>query len=106
DDPELSKVLDAFALFDTFSSPWFSAIYILLFISLIGCVLPRIVHHARALAAPPPRTPANLARLDGRVLRPWSGSAASALDAAERALRRRRYRVIRFEESVSAERGM
>ena len=39
--PELAKWYDRFSLFDVYGSPWFSAIYILLFISLIGCVLPR-----------------------------------------------------------------
>src|SRR5437868_3368038 len=27
--------------FDVYASPWFSAIYLLLFVSLVGCVLPR-----------------------------------------------------------------
>jgi cytochrome c biogenesis protein len=40
-DPTLAKWIDRFSGFDVFSAPWFSAIYILLFISLIGCVLPR-----------------------------------------------------------------
>ena len=35
--------------FDVYSSVWFSAIYILLFISLVGCVIPRTTHHIRAL---------------------------------------------------------
>ena len=42
DHPDLFKVLDAFPIqaFDVYSSVWFSAIYLLLFVSLIGCVLP------------------------------------------------------------------
>ena len=47
--PTLAPVLDRFYLFDVFSSPWFAAIYLLLFISLIGCVLPRAMEHFRAL---------------------------------------------------------
>ncbi len=46
-----------FQLHDVFGSTWFSAIYLLLFISLVGCVIPRIRHHARALRASPPDTP-------------------------------------------------
>src|SRR5690606_9942770 len=67
DHPDLFKVLDAFPInaFDVYSSPWFSAIYLLLFISLIGCVLPRIAHHWRALRSAPPRTPARLQRMVG-----------------------------------------
>ena len=48
DSPELAKWMDRFWLFDVYGSPWFSAIYILLFISLIGCVLPRTIGQPRA----------------------------------------------------------
>jgi cytochrome c biogenesis protein len=41
DNPQTAIWLDRFSMFEVFSSPWFSAIYLLLFISLIGCVLPR-----------------------------------------------------------------
>ena len=34
-------VLDRLGFFDVYTSPWFSAIYLLLFVSLIGCVVPR-----------------------------------------------------------------
>jgi len=61
--PELSKVLDFFQVFDTYSSIWFSAIYLLLFISLIGCVIPRTKHHLESLLTKPPKTPARLDRL-------------------------------------------
>ena len=46
-----------------YSSPWFSAIYLLLFVSLVGCIIPRIGVYARALRARPPKTPRNLVRL-------------------------------------------
>jgi len=109
DSPELSKWLDAFGLFSTFTTPWFSAIYLLLFVSLIGCVLPRAWHHAKAMVARPPRTPARLGRLEGYVTRPFAGGAEDALAAAGRVLRRRGYRITRYAdragESVSAERG-
>ena len=62
--PDLFPILDHLQLFDVYSSAWFSAIYILLFISLIGCVIPRTTHHFKALRARPPRTPARLSRLD------------------------------------------
>ena len=41
DSPGLAIWIERFSGFTVYSSPWFSAIYILLFISLIGCVLPR-----------------------------------------------------------------
>ena len=46
--PELAPILDGIQLFDVYTSVWFSAIYILLFISLIGCVVPRTGVHYKA----------------------------------------------------------
>jgi cytochrome c biogenesis protein len=46
-----------------YSSVWFSAIYVLLFVSLVGCLLPRTVEYARQALAKPVVTPRNLARL-------------------------------------------
>ena len=122
--PELFPILDALALFDVYLSPWFSAIYLLLFTSLIGCVIPRIKHHAKALRTRPPRTPARLARLaDHRaVVRPSSASGVSegigtdaaaeadrAIAVGQKQLRALGYRVERYDRgavrSVSAERG-
>jgi cytochrome c biogenesis protein len=45
----LAKWLDKIYFFNVYSSPWFSAIYILLFISLIGCVLPRSWQHLKSI---------------------------------------------------------
>ena len=63
--PELFVLLNFFGVFSTFSTPWFSAIYLLLFVSLIGCIIPRSKHHFDALVARPPKTPARLSRLVG-----------------------------------------
>ena len=49
DHPSLAPVLDRLYLFDVFSSPWFAAVYLLLFVSLIGCVLPRALEHFLSL---------------------------------------------------------
>ncbi len=49
DHPQLFPVLDALQVFDTYTSVWFSAIYLLLFVSLIGCIVPRTKHHWQAL---------------------------------------------------------
>lgn len=46
-----------------FSSFWFTAIYVLLFVSLVGCIIPRTVEHAKALRAQPVPVPRNLGRL-------------------------------------------
>ncbi|MBJ7450581.1 MAG: cytochrome c biogenesis protein ResB [Blastococcus sp.] len=95
DHPDLAPVLDRLYLFDVFSSPWFAAVYLLLFISLIGCVLPRAAEHARALRSDPPPAPRNLLRLpdSGEVSTPLAPGAA--LDVVEEELRVRRYRVVR-----------
>ncbi len=110
DNPDLFPILDGLQVFDTYSSVWFSAIYLLLFLSLIGCVLPRTQHHWRALRAAPPVTPARLQRLVGHTERRAPGTAEGALDAAEQLLRRQRYRTARYTDargvtSISAERG-
>ena len=55
--PGTAKFLDQLQIFDVYSSPWFSSIYILLFVSLIGCVLPRSFEHAKGIRAKPSLTP-------------------------------------------------
>ncbi len=55
--------LDRLQFFDVFSSFWFTAIYVLLFISLVGCLTPRMVEHAKSLRAVPVPAPRNLSRL-------------------------------------------
>ena len=114
DNPDLFPVLDALKMFDVYLSPWFSAIYLLLFTSLVGCVIPRIKHHAKALQARPPRTPARLKRLaDFRAVERKStdaaADAAATIDVAQKQLKALGYRVERYDSgrtfSVSAERG-
>lgn len=104
-DPETFRVLDALGLFSTFSTPWFSAIYLLLFISLVGCIVPRTKHHFDAVRARPPKTPARLQRLAGFTSAPTKADAAAAIDQAASLLRRQGYRIERYGNSVSAERG-
>lgn len=114
--PELAPVLDWFQVFDLYSSAWFSGIYLLLFISLIGCIIPRARHHWKALRSQPPRTPARLNRLSVHLVVdvPVRGDDAevdadATITAAAADLSRRGYRVQRYDTgkswSVSAERG-
>ncbi|TFB67775.1 cytochrome c biogenesis protein ResB [Cryobacterium glaciale] len=111
DHPDLAPILDKLQAFDVYTSAWFSSIYLLLFISLIGCVIPRTKHHFQALRAKPPTTPARLARLSGFTTRdaPAQTDAATAITHARTVLKSSGYRVARFdsdtESSVSAERG-
>ncbi len=100
--PELAKWYDRFSLFDVYGSPWFSAIYILLFISLIGCVLPRSFEHYRAMRAQPPATPKNLSRLEHYLEITSDGE---TLEAAEKWFKKNRFRIRIEENSISAEKG-
>lgn len=119
DNPDTGPILDRFQLFDVYSSVWFSAIYLLLFISLIGCVIPRTTAHIRAVRSVPPRTPRRLSRLPvhGTLEVPAQQARSAGLTpssaAAEAAalLRKRGYRVdVRDADtdhpSVGAERGL
>ena len=103
------RFLDRLGMFDVFGSAWFAAIYLLLFVSLVGCLVPRIRLHAKAIRAKPLPAPKHLDRL------PESGrfeTTASVEDAsvASRAVLGRRWRVIRRDEgggvlTLSAEKG-
>lgn len=109
DNKDLAPVLDAFQLFDVYTSAWFSAIYLLLFVSLIGCVVPRVAYHWNALRSAPPRTPANFSRLPASDSFVTLVEPESAIERAQALLRRLGYRVARYDTdarlTVSAERG-
>ena len=101
--PTLAQWLNKIQIFDVYTSPWFSAIYILLFISLIGCVLPRSFEHAKAIGKKPPLTPKFLDRMEGFA--ELDRNSDGALDASEKWLKKNRFRVRREEQSISAEKG-
>jgi cytochrome c biogenesis protein len=109
DHPDASPWLDRLGLFDVYSSPWFSAVYLLLFVSLIGCVVPRTRVHYRALRARPPRPPSRLQRMPAHRSVVVDAPADAVLAAAHEVLRGRRYRadlLLDLDPSaVSAERG-
>lgn len=100
DNPQVAIWLDRFSMFDVFSSPWFSAIYLLLFISLIGCVLPRSIEHLKAIGAKPPLTPKYLDRMES-----YTEFKKVDLHIVERYLRKKHFRIRRDENSISAEKG-
>ncbi|WP_344971129.1 cytochrome c biogenesis protein ResB [Streptosporangium fragile] len=101
DSPQLAEWLDRFWLFDVFKAPWFAAIYLLLFLSLIGCVLPRTTAHLRELRRKPPAAPRNLSRLPQHA----SFEADLTVEAAAARLRSRRFRVTTGPGWVAAEKG-
>ena len=100
--PELAQLLDALQLFDVYTSVWFSAIYILLFVSLIGCVLPRTKVHWQAMLAKPVQTPKNLTRMPAYTTISGSGDIP---EVANQTLKKLGFRTERQGNAVSAERG-
>ncbi|TLG14941.1 cytochrome c biogenesis protein ResB [Nocardia cyriacigeorgica] len=107
--PTLGPWMDRFQLFDVFSSSWFTAIYALLFISLVGCILPRAVDHYRALRTPPVQVPRNLKRLPHHYNATVDGAADEVIENARGQLRRWRTEVRpggrAGEITLSAEKG-
>ncbi|MFP5219280.1 MAG: cytochrome c biogenesis protein ResB [Actinomycetes bacterium] len=101
--PDLAPVLDRFSLFDVYAAPWFAAVYLLLFVSLVGCLVPRLRLHARALRSAPPRAPARFDRLPASDRWSTDADAATALEAARASLRG--WRVVERDGALCAERG-
>ena len=97
--PEFAKWLDRFYLFDVYGSPWFSAIYILLFVSLIGCVVPRTWHYAKEALRKPAPPPSSLKQLENYQ------TANATLDSAADWLKKNRFRITRDKTSLAAEKG-
>ena len=83
----LGEFYDTLQLFDVFSSWWFTAIYVLLFISLIGCLTPRSFELVRQLRTPPPVTPRNLSRMPHHATYRTSATPEQAADQVEAALK-------------------
>jgi cytochrome c biogenesis protein len=103
--PALAPWLARLSLFNVFAAPWFAAIYLLLFASLAGCVVPRSVRLVRSARALPPPAPRHLARLPQSVRHDTALDPAAALDAASAVLRRRKFRLRTGDGWVSAEKG-
>ncbi|MGP3962950.1 cytochrome c biogenesis protein ResB [Nonomuraea sp. 3N208] len=99
--PTLAEWYDRFQLFEVFTSTWFAAVYLLLFTSLIGCVIPRAATYLRELRRKPPAAPKNLSRL------PHFASFEGDLEVerAARRLRKLRFRVVTGDGWISAEKG-
>ncbi|QUH05278.1 cytochrome c biogenesis protein ResB [Saccharopolyspora erythraea] len=108
DYPTLAPWLDEIGAFEVFSSVWFASIYVLLFISLVGCLLPRCFEYYKQLRGRPVRTPRNLARMPHHDKSTVDASMDEVMTAARKRLRG--WRTEEHEEedgsrSISAERG-
>ncbi|GAA0505180.1 cytochrome c biogenesis protein ResB [Saccharopolyspora thermophila] len=106
--PTLAPILDKLGVFEVFSSVWFASIYVLLFISLIGCLLPRCYEYYKQWRAKPVRTPRNLSRMPHHESATLHTSVDEVMAAARKRLRG--WRMVEREEadgarSISAERG-
>ena len=103
--PTLAPILARLSLFSVFAAPWFAAIYLLLFLSLAGCVLPRTFRLAGSARQLPPRAPRNLARLPLAASYQTALAPAEALDAAAGLLSGKRFRLRPGDGWVAAEKG-
>jgi cytochrome c biogenesis protein len=106
--PKLTPVYEKLGLFDVYSSPWFAAVYLLLMISLVGCILPRTRVYWRALRSQPPAAPRHLTRLPDSAAYTTEESPEDVLARARQVLRGQRHRLRASEETadaVSAEKG-
>jgi cytochrome c biogenesis protein len=101
----LGPLFDRLSLFDVFAAPWFAAIYILLFVSLAGCVIPRSWRHFTMARARPPAAPRHLSRLPQAASYETDAPAAQVLATAAAALRARRFRVEVMDEDAGAGTG-
>ena len=103
DHPGLGTWLDRVGAFDVYASPWFSAIYLLLFVSLVGCIVPRTRAHLSALRARPPRTPHRFDRFPARATFTTDATPAQVGEAAHAVLRGRSRWLPRFRVDVRGE---
>ncbi len=103
--PGLAPFLSRLSLFNVFAAPWFAAIYLLLFASLAGCVLPRSFRLAGSARQRPPRAPRNLGRLPASATYATALAPDQALQSAAGLLGRRRFRLSQGDGWVSAEKG-
>lgn len=104
----LTPIYRRLGLFDVYGTPWFAAIYVLLMISLVGCIVPRLGVYWRGLRAQPPAAPRNLSRMPDAASYTTSESAAEVTARARAILRGKRYRLRQApaaDGAVAAERG-
>ncbi|MCQ4198625.1 cytochrome c biogenesis protein ResB [Streptomyces sp. NPDC058783] len=101
----LAPVYDKLGLFHVYSSVWFSAIYILLFVSLIGCIVPRTWQFVGQLRGRPPRAPRRLDRLPAYTTWRTDAEPEEVREAALRLLKKRRFRADAAGDAVAAEKG-
>jgi len=100
--PTFANVFDSLGLFDVYGSFWFSAIYILLMISLIGCVIPRLKIYWQSFNEQPPNPPIEIKKFNGyrRISIPRTN-----LNKIESILNEMGWRVNKKANGLTAEKG-
>ncbi len=88
-----------------YSSVWFSAIYILLFVSLIGCIIPRTWQFVGQLRGRPPAAPKRLTRLPAYTTWRTQADPEQVREAALALLKKHRFRAHVAGDAVAAEKG-
>ncbi|MGW2705102.1 cytochrome c biogenesis protein ResB [Streptomyces sp. NPDC001340] len=101
----LAPIYDKLGLFHVYSSVWFSAIYILLFVSLIGCIVPRTWQFVGQLRGRPPGAPKRLDRLPAYTTWRTTAEPEQVREAALALLKKRRFRAHVAGDAVAAEKG-
>ncbi len=101
----LAPLYDKLGLFHVYSSVWFSAIYILLFVSLIGCIVPRTWQFVGQLRGRPPGAPRRLTRLPAYTTWRTGAEPEEVREAALKLLKKRRFRAHAVGDAVAAEKG-
>ncbi|MFJ8863349.1 cytochrome c biogenesis protein ResB [Streptomyces sp. NPDC102451] len=101
----VTPVYEKLQFFDVYSSVWFSAIYILLFVSLIGCIVPRTGQFVGQLRGRPPGAPKRLTRLPAYTTWRTDAEPEQVREAALALLRKRRFRSHTAGDAVAAEKG-
>ncbi|MER7052085.1 cytochrome c biogenesis protein ResB [Streptomyces sp. NPDC000351] len=101
----LGPLYDNLGLFHVYSSVWFSAIYILLFVSLIGCIVPRTWQFVGQLRGRPPGAPRRLTRLPAYTTWRTAAEPEQVREAALALLKKRRFRAHTVGDAVAAEKG-
>ncbi|WP_328480387.1 cytochrome c biogenesis protein ResB [Streptomyces sp. NBC_00377] len=101
----LAPIYDRLGLFHVYSSVWFSAVYILLFVSLIGCIVPRTWQFVGQLRSRPPGAPRRLTRLPAYTTWRTDAEPDQVHEAALALLKRRRFRAHVAGDAVTAEKG-
>ncbi|MDQ0908507.1 cytochrome c biogenesis protein ResB [Streptomyces canus] len=103
--PTLGDVYDKLGLFHVYSSVWFSAIYILLFVSLIGCIVPRTWQFVGQLRSRPPGAPKRLTRLPAYTTWRTGAEPEQVREAALALLKKKRFRAYLAGDNVAGEKG-